>query len=139
MRKSLSSKQARYMDYFWNSKLRKPRLRVPANLITFFESDGMHGNMLQLIHLETVTEMSELASKGYVDYVENGDYYQLTVDGMSYVKDEHPNLIAVWEEFWERRGKVARFIAEVIGIIGTLIASYEIVMKIWDPNAIGGH
>lgn len=131
-RTSLSEKEARILEYFWDARHKRIRSTMPQSVVCFFEADEYDSSLENVIVSKVNAWVARLVSKGYLSERQEGarTLYELTRQGMSYLKDQHPALLANWQSLIEFTPPIVSltvgaitFIAAVLGIVEFFVRS----------------
>jgi hypothetical protein len=131
-KRTLTERDKKYLDYFWNRKTKTIRESFPRAVLCFFESETVHPSLGSMVASRVDADMAQLASKGYVEVTStiSPREYTLTKQGLVYLKDQHPRLIILFDRFWEKLPKPLTLAIKAIGLLGTVVGLVASVLGI---------
>ena len=131
-KRTLTERDKKYLDYFWNRKTKKIRESFPRTVLCFFESETEHPSLSSMVASRVNADMAQLASKGYVEVTRTipPREYTLTKQGVAYLKDQHPHLIVLFDRLWERLPRPLTLAIKAIGLVASLVGLVASVLGI---------
>jgi hypothetical protein len=128
---ALTDDERRLLEYFWNRRKKEIRDRLSEVIINWFETDQHDKSMAEIIIAQTDCDMLSLRTKGYIESVGSRQpaVYSLTKQGVEYLKDRHPRIIAIWESFLESTPSFWTFIGTLVGLIASALGIYEFIFR----------
>lgn len=131
-KRTLTERDKKYLDYFWNRKTKRIRESFPRAVLCFFESETVHPSLSSMVASRVDADMAQLASKGYVEVQITipAREYTLTKQGVAYLKDQHPHLLVLFDRLWEKLPRPLTLAIKAIGLIATLVGLVASVLGI---------
>jgi len=130
LQRALGGDHERILGYFWNDKSQKLRFRLPEPVIWFFETDGYHETLTDLIRSRVNLLTLELDRKKYFvsKSDRDGNYFELTPQGVAYLMDKHPTLLVYWKLFLDL---LSNWWGLMAGSVGFVAAVMDLIQVPW--------
>lgn len=118
----------RIIEYFWNPRKQKLRHRLPQSVIWFFEEDEWHETLSDMIRAQVNLSTLQLEIKNFIiKKTDNGIYFELTPEGVAYMKDKHPTVLAYWKRILELSPPTLTLFIAVIGFVASIAGIIQFV------------
>jgi len=128
--RQITEDDERVLEYFWDRRQKKLRGPIPQTVILFFESDGWHATLSDLIRSRVALVTLRLAIKGYLtEHSDSQDqkYYELTKDGTEYLVTKHPTVLAYWEKLLALSPPTASLIVALVGLVASIMGIVQFI------------
>ena len=126
-RHSLTGDEKRIMGYFWNDKFQRERKKIPIQTVFFFEIDGEHPGAEEYVLEQAQHGLASLIQKQFLRLLTDTAEIELDVDGMAWIKDEHPSAIKTWQKFLGSIPPTTQVISALVGFVASVFGVIEFV------------
>ena len=125
----LTADHERILDYFWNDKKQVLRPRLPQLVIWFFEADSWHETLGDMIRSRVDVLTIELEIKKYVvaKSDSHGKYFELSPNGVAYLKDAHPTVMMYWQRFLQLAPPSVSLLVALVGLVASVFGIIQFI------------
>jgi len=128
-KREMTPDMERILEYFWNTRKQKLRLRLPEAVIWFYETDDWHETLSNILHTRVDVLTLLLQTNGWIVRKQGngGIFFELTPTGVAYMKDKHPTVFAYWKRFLEFSPPTLTLLAALIGFVASVFGIIQFV------------